>query len=201
MNLFKFFFPWTIAGLIGAATIGYAAEKDVCDINDPYCHRFTKAEEYFKKLNPSASEEEWQTLRGDLRAFTDPERMAAVMANPARFAEWIVALSDPDAVHLMLRCSQEPVMWNTWLRVMTDPEKMMKAAFVFMNPGMYMQWTFAPMNPQVHAKLAPLADDKLWADWTKKGTNPVFHEPLYSWINPQWWVDRMTWAMDPKQRP
>jgi len=179
---------------------GYAAETtgiDVCDLNDPYCHRFTKAEEYFKKLNPDASEEEWLTLRGHLRAFTDPERLAQVMADPAKFAEFLAALSDPDAVHLMMRCAQEPVMWNTWLRVVTNPEKMMKAGFVFMNPFMYFNWMMAPVNPQVYARLTPLTDEQLWADWTNKGANPAFYEPLYSWLNPQWSAERMTWVMDP----
>lgn len=193
-----------VAGALLAAVIGLGsasqadtAGTDTCDLNDPYCHRFSKAEEYFKKLNPEASEEEWLTLRGHLRAFTDPARLSAVMADPVKFADWLTALSDPDAVHLMVRCMQEPVMWNTWMRVMTNPEKMMQAGMVFMNPMVYFNWMMAPMNQQVYAKLEPLTDDQLWADWSSKLDNGTFYEPLYAWTDPQWSVDRVTWAVDP----
>lgn len=183
-------------GVQGTSIAGPAA-ADSCDLNDPYCHRFSKAEEYFKKLNPDASEEEWVTLRGHLRTFTDPARLSAVMADPVKFAEWLAALSDPDAVHLMVRCMQEPVMWNTWMRVVSNPEKMMQAGMVLINPMVYVNWMMAPMNQQVYAKLEPLTDDQLWTDWGAKLDNGTFYEPLYSWTNPQWSVDRMTWAMDP----
>ncbi len=185
---------------LGLGPTGHAAEAtalDTCDLNDPYCHRFTKAEAYFNKLNPDASEEEWLKLCVHLRAFTDPERMAQVMADPAQFAEFLVALSDPDAVHLMLRCAQKPIMWNTWMQVVTNPEKMMKAGFVVMNPFTYFSWMMAPVNPQMYANLTTFGDAHLWADWTRKGADPTFFEPLYAWLNPQWSVERTTWAMDP----
>ena len=182
---------------MGSTSYAETSGADTCDLNDPYCHRFTKAEEYFKKLNPDASEEEWLRMRGHLRAFTDPVRLAQVMGDPVQAADFMAALSDPDAVHLMLRCAQEPIMWDTWLRVMTNPEKMMNAGLVFINPLVYFNWMMAPLNPQVYAKLAPLVESELWSDWAAKSANPTFYEPLYSWIDPQWSVDRIFWAMNP----
>ena len=88
-------------------------------------------------------------------------------------------------------------MWNTWMRVMTNPEKMMQAGMVFMNPMVYFNWMMAPVNQQVYAKLEPLTGEQLRADWSNKLDNGTFYEPLYSWTDPQWSVDRMTWAMDP----
>ncbi len=198
MKSLKWLSALVAAAVISTAPVAYAAvDEQTCDINDPYCHRFTKAEEYFKQLNPNATEEEWLQLREHLRVFTDPARMAAVMGDPVKFAEWMAALSDPDAVHLMMRCSQEPIMWNTWLRNFSNPDLLFKAGVVFVNPLTYLQWMVAPVNTQVYAKLAPLVSSELWADWGNKATTLKFYEPLYSWVDPQWTVDRVNWAFDP----
>lgn len=179
-----------------------SAEEDpylqTCDLADrSRCHRFTKAKKYYFELNPDATEEEWLDMERLLRPFTNPAKMAEIMAHPARMASWMAGLSSPDAVHLMMRCSQEPIMWNTWMRTFTDPGIMMQAMLPFMNPGTYFKWAFAPMDPNVYAGFAPLADPELYTAWGDRLAQPKYYEPLYSWLNPQWSIDRMTWAMNP----
>ena len=183
--------------------VAVSAEEDpylqTCDLADrSRCHRFTKARQYYFELNPDASEEEWLKMERLLRPFTNPAKMAEIMADPARVAKWMAGLSSPDAVHLMMRCSQEPIMWNTWMRTFTDPDIMMQAMLPFMNPLTYFKWAFAPMDPNVYAGFAPLADPKLYTAWSDKLAQPKYYEPLYSWMYPQWSIDRMAWAMNPE---
>ena len=170
-----------------------------CDLADrSRCHRFTKAKHYYFELNPDASQEEWLDMEGLLRPFTNPAKMAEIMADPARMAKWMAGLSSPDAVHLMMRCSQEPIMWNTWMRTFTDPEIMMQAMLPFMNPLTYFKWAFAPMDQNVYAGFAPLADPELDTAWGNRLAQPKYYEPLYSGMYPQWSNDRMAWAMNPE---
>lgn len=183
--------------------LSVAAEEDsylqTCDLADrSRCHRFTKAKQYYFELNPDASQEEWLDMERLLRPFTNPAKMAEIMADPARMAQWMAGLSSPDAVHLMMRCSQEPIMWNTWMRTFTDPEIMMQAMLPFMNPLTYFKWAFAPMDPNVYAGFAPLAEPELYSAWGDKLAQPKYYEPLYSWMYPQWSIDRMAWAMNPE---
>jgi len=38
----------------------------------------------------------------------------------------------------------------------------------------------------------------LYADWANKGTKIKLYEPTWSFMNPQWTMDRLAWAIDPK---
>lgn len=173
------------------------AQTSTCDPSKGYCHDFSKAKQYYMELNPNATQEEWLKMEATLRPFTDPEIMAEIMADPARLSAWMTALMDPDAIHLMMRCSQEPVMWNTWLRTMTNPVKIASAMIPFVNPVTYLKWMIAPVNPQVYAGMAPLINGNFYADWGSKLATLKFYEPMYSWIYPQWTFDRVLWSLNP----
>jgi len=199
MKLWKYLAGGLFAGVMALQTVSaFATEQETCELDDQYCHRFVKAEQYYKELNPDATPEEWQHMQSLLRPFTDPEAMAAVMADPAKLSAWMTGLTDPDALHLMMRCSQEPVMWNTWLRAMGNPVKMAKATLPFMNPVTYVKWMMAPIDLDMYAGFAPFISGDYYVDWANKATTLKFYEPTWSWAYPEWTVDKVTWMLDPQ---
>ncbi len=184
------------AGLMSMnlATVANAAEEESCTAGDAYCHQFVKAEGFYRELNPNATDEEWKHMQSLLGPMTDPVSMAETFANPAKLTAWMTGLTDPDAIHLMMRCSQEPVMWNTWLKMLGNPVKMAEATFPFFDPRTYLNWMVAPVNPKVYAGMAPLISVDYYADWLTKATTLKFYEPTWSWAYPQWTIDRVSWA-------
>lgn len=186
-----------VLALLNLAPMGFAlaAEGDNCDLDDRYCHRFVKAEQFFHEINPDASEEDWVRMQSMLRPFTDPSAMTAIMADPARLSAWLTGLTDPDALHLMMRCSQEPIMWNSWLKMAGNPVRMAEAMVPFLYPNTYFKWMAAPLNPDFYAGFGPLLSTDYYADWADKATTAKFYEPVWSWVYPQWTVDRLSWLV------
>jgi hypothetical protein len=200
MNLWKLLGGGALVTLLhlAPAPATFAAEGGACDLNDRYCHRFVKAEQYYREINPDATDEDWAKMQALLRPFTDPASMTAIMADPARLTAWMTGLTDPDAIHLMMRCSQEPIMWNTWLKVAGNPVKLAEAMIPFFYPSTYINWIIAPVNPKVYAGFGDLVSADYYADWGNKAGMLTFYEPLWSWVDPQWTVDRLAWLVSPE---
>ncbi len=159
-------------------------------------HKFEKAKDYYAECKHTSGEQ-FDAIRPYLKAFTDIEVMADMMADPAKFMKLIQVVNDPRVMHVMMKCSTEPVMWDTWMRGLSDPNKMMKAGIRFMNPMMYFNWAMAPMNPQTYAPMMSMMSPQYYVNWTNAMANPAFYSPFFSMMDPNWYTPRMQWMMNP----
>ena len=73
-------------------------------------HKFEKAKQYYAECQ-NVSDQDFEDIRPYLKAFTDVEVMADTMANPVQFAKFFQVINDPRTMHVMMKCSTEPVMW------------------------------------------------------------------------------------------
>ena len=124
--------------------------------------------------------------------------MAQMMADPAKFAKLMQITSDPRTLHVMMNCATEPVMWDTWMRGLTDWQKMSRAMTYFMNPGMYMAWMMAPMNPHIYASMTRMMSPQMYNHWMVALMNPMFYQPMFAFMDPNWYTPRIQWMMDPR---
>ena len=181
----------TAGGLVFAATEQAAEKADATE------HKFELAKEYYAQCQ-GVTAEDFEKIRTSLKAFTDAEVMADTMADPARFMHLMNVVNDPRTMHVMMKCSTETVMWDTWMRGASDPDKMMRAMGRFMNPGMYMAWMMAPMNPQVMAEMTAMADpNRYMTTWPTALANPTFYQPFFAWMDPAWQQPRVEWMANP----
>lgn len=163
----------------------------------PAEHKFELAKQYYGDcLN--ADEQRFQSILPQLKAFTDMEVMADTIADPAKFAKLMTVVNDPHTLHVMTKCATEPVMWDTWMRGMTDFNKMTRVMMRFMNPNMYFAWMMAPMNPAMYQPFMQMADPNYYTKWMTAMMNPVYYEPITSLMNPNWYVPRINWMMNPQ---
>lgn len=161
-------------------------------------HKFTKALQYYLEFNPQGTPEDFEKMRPYLKPFTDAEVMADMFTDPRKMAAWMDAITEPDVIYLMMKCSQEPVMWDTWLRGLTDYEKLTRAMFRFFDPTTYMNWAVGLFDPQLYATLFRLLDPNKYARWAYASGNLKFYEPLIQWVYPSWWDERAQWLLDPQ---
>lgn len=160
-------------------------------------HKFEKAQRYYAQCQ-NVPEGRFDEIQSYLKAFTDMEVMADMMSDPVKFAKLMTIVNDPHTMRTMMLCATEPVMWDTWVRGMSDYEKMMRVMYRFMDPGMYMRWMMAPMNPQAWAPMYQFMDPNYYTKWMTAFANPVFYQPFYAWMNPNWATPRLQWMMDPQ---
>ena len=160
-------------------------------------HKFEKAGAYYGQCQ-NVPEGKFEEITPYLKAFTDMEAMAEMMADPVKFAKLMTIVNDPHTMRTMMLCSSEPVMWDTWMRGMTDYDKVMRTMVRFMDPSMYMRWMMAPMNPQVWAPMAQFMDPNYYMKWMTSFGNPAFYQPFYAWMDPNWYTPRLQWMMDPQ---
>jgi hypothetical protein len=98
----------------------------------------------------SDKEEDQEVASSDctiLAALTDPEMMAATMADPAKSMAFMTLMNSPQSAQAMMECSMNSNQWTGLMANMSNPAKMMNAMSQFMNPQMYMNWMTASMNP------------------------------------------------------
>ena len=186
----------TLAALALAAGISFASVASGQQ-NDPAEHKFELAKQYYGDCT-NADSAKFEAIRPQLKAFTDMEVMAEHMADPARFAQLMAVVNDPHTIHVMTKCATEPVMWDTWMRGMTDFNKMSRAMMRFMNPNMYMSWMMAPMNPAMYQPMMQMADPNYYNRWMTAIGNPVFYQPAMSLMDPNWYMPRFNWMMNPQ---
>lgn len=159
-------------------------------------HKFEKAQEYYAQCK-NVSADDFQKIVPQLKAFTDSEVMAQTMADPVAFAKLAEVVSDPRTLHVMMSCATEPVMWDTWVRGMNDPAKMMRSAMVFANPNIYMNWMNASMNPAFYTPVMKMANPGYYTAWMTAMSNPAFFQPFLVMADPNWYTPRAQWAMNP----
>ena len=160
-------------------------------------HKFDKAKNYYTECK-NTSDEDFEAIQPYLKAFTDVEVMADTMANPVQFAKFIQVVNDPRTMHVMMKCSTEPVMWDTWVRGLSDPTKLMNAAMRFMNPMVYFNWAMAPMNPEMYAPMTVMMSPQYYEKWATAMANPAFYNPFFAMMNPNWYTPRLEWMMNPE---
>lgn len=161
-------------------------------------HKFEKAQKYFLEYNPGATAADFEKLRPWLKPFTDAEVMADMFTDPRKMVEWMNRISEPDAVYLMMKCSTEPVMWDTWLRGLTDYNKLTRAMFRFMEPQTYMNWMIGWFDPNIYVNMIGMMDPNKYMRWMAASGNPKFYEPMFAFLDPNWYTPRMQWMFDPQ---
>ncbi len=180
---------WVVMG------IGTAVAADNTAASE---HKFEKAKKYYAECQ-GVQGDDFEKIRGHMKAFTDMEIMADYMADPGKMAQLMSIVNDPRTLHVMMKCSTEPVMWDTWMKNATDPNKMMRVGMRFMNPMMYMNWMMAPMNPQVWNSMTSMMSMDSLGRWGTALVNPTFYQPMLApMTDPNWYTPRMQWMMNPQ---
>jgi hypothetical protein len=161
-------------------------------------HKFELAKKYYGECKHTDSEE-FEAIRPYLKAFTDVEVMADMMADPAKAMKLMQIVGDPRTVHVMTKCATEPVMWDTWMRGLTDYNKMFRAMMRFTNPMIYFNWMMAPMNPQTYTAMMGMMSPENLNRWFIASMNPAFYQPFFQpMVDPGWYTPRFNWMMDPR---
>jgi hypothetical protein len=160
-------------------------------------HKFELAKQYYGQCAATDSSQ-FDAIKPQLQAFTDMEVMAETMADPVRFMQLMTVVNDPRTIHVMSKCAVEPVMWDTWMKGMTDFNKMGRSMAHFMNPNMYLSWMTASMNPAMYQPLMQMADPAYYSRWMTALANPVFYQPVMALADPNWYAPRVNWMMDPQ---
>lgn len=160
-------------------------------------HKFELAKKYYAEC-AGVSGDEFEKIRPHLHAFTDMEIMADYMSDPAKMAQLMATVNDPRTLHVMMKCSTEPVMWDTWLRNLTDPNKMIRTGMRFMNPTMYMNWMMAPMNPGVWNPMLSMISPESLGRWGTALVNPAFYQPMFAPMDLNWYDKRLRWMANPQ---
>ncbi|MDH3716245.1 MAG: hypothetical protein OET44_20640 [Gammaproteobacteria bacterium] len=195
----SFMAAFALAGalIVGSVAAATQTSSDPQNREAQIEHKFEKAERYYAEC-AAVEEGDFDAIKPYLRAFTDMEVMAQTMADPVEFAKLMQITSDPRTMHVMMKCSTEPVMWDTWMRGLTDWQKMSRTMTYFMNPGMYMAWITAPMNPQMYAPMFQMMNPAYYTRWTNAMMNPAFYQPMFAFADPNWYTPRLQWMMDPR---
>ncbi len=130
-------------------------------------------------------------------AFTDPAVMAATMADPVKFNEFMIAVNNPATAQALMNCSMDPKQWTAWAVNFSDPGKWMAAMTPFMNPQMYANWMAAAMNPQTYQFMYAYMNPAFYSQWMAAAMNPQFYQPMYKMADPKWQQETAAWMMDP----
>ncbi len=178
---------------LATAGAGLAAETGKPDAE----HKFEKAVGYYTQCK-QASRKEFEEIKPYLRAFTDSEILGETVNDPEKFFRLMEILNDPRTIHVMMNCATEPVMWDTWMRGLTDYPKLMSAMVKMMNPQGMMKWMMAPMNPRIWRSMLTHMDPARYARWTTAMANADFYKPLTDFYKPEWYEPRLAWLADPK---
>ncbi len=160
-------------------------------------HKFEKAAKYYAECK-NASRKEFDEIRPYLKAFTDSEVMAETMNDPERFFRLMEIVNDPRTIHVMMNCSLEPVMWDTWMRGLTDFPKLWNASVKLMNPQGMVKWMMAPMNPKIWGSMMRHMEPQRYVRWASAFTNEDFYKPLTSFLDTDWYEPRLAWFVDPQ---
>ena len=156
-------------------------------------HKFRKAMGYYTECK-AASAAEFEQIKPHLKAFTDSEVMAETVNDPEKFFKLMEVVNDPRTVHVMMNCSTEPVMWDTWMRGLTDFEKLTRASIKAMNPVGMFKWMMAPMNPKVWKSAVAHFDYNRYVRWGEAFLNPKFYRPITDMLTDyKWYEPRLAW--------
>ncbi|QMU60744.1 MAG: hypothetical protein GKR92_03160 [Gammaproteobacteria bacterium] len=134
-----------------------------------------------------------------MKAYTDPQALAAAMANPTEFMQIIALMSNPQTAQSMMECGMDSKQWNEIMANMTNPASMMAASGQFMNPQMYMNWMTAMMNPAFYqTTMNAYMNPALYNQWMTTMMNPAFYSaPMAKMADPKWQQESTAWMMNP----
>lgn len=189
---------WLRTGLL-ALSLGLSMTvfaQDDANVSPDIEHKFDLAKKYYGEC-AATEEAQFADIEPYLKAFTDIDVMTDTMADPARLAKLMTIVSDPRTIHVMSKCATEPVMWDTWMRGVTDWQGMMTAMMKFANPAIFMNWMTAPMNPAMYQPMMQMMNPAWYGRWTTAAMNPTFYQPMFSMFDPNWYAPRYQWMMNP----
>ena len=133
-----------------------------------------------------------------MKAYTDPNVMAATMADPTKFMEFMALMSNPQTSINMMNCGMESSQWNEIIANMTNPTNMMNAMAQFMNPQMYTNWMTASMNPAFYqAAMNGYMNPALYMQWMTASMSPAFYSAPMKMADPKWQQETTAWMMNP----
>lgn len=191
-----------IAPLTGMVSLPAHASENAAPTNERAVemeHKFEKALAYYLAYNPGKTGEDFEALRPWLKPLTDVEVMAEVMSDPRTMFQWIEKISNPEAVYLMMKCSQEPVMWDTWITGLSDVDKIGRAlSKLLIEPQTYVNWVGAWFDLETYKPMVAMLDPNKYANWAVHSMNPAFYEPMYAFTSPDYYGPRTDWLLDPQ---
>ncbi len=177
------------------ATLAAAGAATAAEAGKATEHKFEKAADYYAECK-QAKREEFAAIKPYLKAFTDSEVMAETMNDPEKFFRLMEIVNDPRTIHVMMNCSLEPVMWDTWMRGLTDYPKLWRATVKLMKPEGMAKWMMAPMNPKIWASMMKHMEPERYVRWAVAFTDQDFYKPLTSFFDPDWYAPRLAWMVD-----
>lgn len=134
-----------------------------------------------------------------MKAYTDPQTLAAAMANPTEFMQLMALMSHPQTAQNMMNCGMDTNQWSEIMASMTNPASMMAASGQFMNPQMYMNWMTAMMNPAFYqTAMNTYMNPALYTQWMTAMSNPAyFQQPMQKLMDPKFYEESTAWMMNP----
>ncbi len=199
MKLYRALSSTTLAAILVVTSSYLFADEtgNKVEVDTVVEHKFELAKQYHGQCANSDAKQ-FDQIRPYLKAFTDMEEMADTMADPVRFMQLMSVVNDPHTMHVMTKCASEPVMWDTWMKGMTDFNKMGRVMTRFMNPNMYFNWMMASMNPATYQPMTKMANPAYYNKWMIAMMNPTFYQPITSMADPAWYTPRINWMMNPQ---
>ena len=172
-------FKYTISALVAVLLIGLSTVV------------FGETEDKDKQENVASAD-------CKLKAYTDPQALAAAMANPTEFMQLITFMSYPQTAKNMMECGMDSKQWNEIIANMTNPASMMAASGQFMNPQMYMNWMTAMMNPAFYqTAMNTYMNPALYTQWMTASMDPAFYSAPMKMADPKWQQETTAWMMNP----
>ena len=133
-----------------------------------------------------------------MKAYTDPQKFAAAMANPTEFMQLVTLMSNPQTGQDMMNCGMDSKQWNEMIANMSNPAAYMAASGQFMNPQMYMNWMTAMMNPAFYQNsMNTYMNPQMYMNWMTALMNPAFYQGPMKAMDPKWQQDTTAWMMNP----
>ncbi len=173
-------FKYTISALVAVLLIGLSTVV------------FGETEDKDKQENVASAD-------CKLKAYTDPQALAAAMANPTEFMQLITFMSYPQTAKNMMECGMDSKQWNEIIANMTNPASMMAASGQFMNPQMYMNWMTAMMNPAFYqTAMNTYMNPALYTQWMTASMDPAFYSAPMKMADPKWQQETTAWMMNPE---
>lgn len=180
-----------VAGTLAAGLVGTAIAQS--ETTDPE-HKFELAKGYYQECEGRDSEH-FEQIRPYIKAFTDMKVMADTMADPRRLMKLIDVVNDPATVHIMAKCSTEPVMWDTWVRGVTSLNSYLYAMTKAIDPNLYLNWTTAWFDLELYKNMVSQMDPRRYLDWASSAMRPQFYNPLTGLLELDWYTKRLNWML------
>lgn len=132
-----------------------------------------------------------------LEKYIDPVVFAEAMADPTKFMEMMMIISNPQSVPGMMECSMDPETWNKVMVNYSNPAAMSAMMGQFMNPQTYLKWMVASMNPMFYQPFYAYMNPAYYTQWMAVSMNPETYQPMYKMMDPKWQQESATAMMSP----